>query len=79
MNALLRIEAPTDAQLDFVARLCNEHGYPQPAVYSKLHAGLLIDAIQAGQYCPPEWNDDFPVDGDPGRFGADAYAEDVPF
>jgi hypothetical protein len=56
----LTIEAPTDAQLDFVRKLCAEKGYPQPAVYSKQHASLLIEEIRAGQYNPPEWAEDVP-------------------
>lgn len=56
----LTIEAPTDAQLAFVAKLCDEKGYPKPAVYSKQHASILIDEIRSGRYSPPEWAEDVP-------------------
>ena len=56
----LTIEAPTDAQLAYIADLCAEKGYPQPAVYSKQHASILIDEIRSGQYSPPEWDDEVP-------------------
>jgi hypothetical protein len=58
VSGLLRVEAPTDPQLALVARLCEERGYPQPAVYSKTDAGLLIDEIRTGMYRPPEWDDE---------------------
>ena len=51
----LTIAAPTDAQLGYIASLCEEKGYPQPAVYSKQHASLLIEEIRRGAYRPPEW------------------------
>jgi hypothetical protein len=34
----LAIEAPTDAQLGYIASLCREHGMPHPVVYSKQEA-----------------------------------------
>ncbi len=56
----LTVEAPTDAQLDFVRTLCTEKGYPMPAVHSKQEASLLIDEIRSGVYRPPEWAEDVP-------------------
>lgn len=50
-------EAPTDAQLAFIKTLADERGYPQPAVYSKQHASILIGELQARTYRPPEWAD----------------------
>lgn len=45
------IEAPTDPQLAFIAKLCAEHGWPFPeAVHSKTEASAIIDRIRAGTY-----------------------------
>jgi len=52
------IVAPKDAQLGFVAKLCEEKGYPVPPVYSKMHASILITEIRSGEYRPPEWAED---------------------
>lgn len=47
-------DAPTDAQIAFVASLAREHGYPVPPVYSKQHASLLIEELRAGRYAPDD-------------------------
>jgi hypothetical protein len=47
----LSIQAPTDAQLDYIRVLCETRGWPAPAaVHSKQEASEIIDAIQAGTY-----------------------------
>ena len=56
----LAVEAPTDAQLGYIKSLCVEKGYPQPAVYSKQHASILIEEMRTGAYSPPEWAEDVP-------------------
>jgi hypothetical protein len=49
----LSIQAPTDAQLDYIAALCETRGWPAPAaVHSKQEASEIIDALQAGTYVP---------------------------
>lgn len=55
-----QIVAPADAQLGYIAALCEERGYPMPAVHSKTEASLLIDEIRRGAYRPPEWAEDVP-------------------
>jgi len=52
------IVAPTDAQLSYIESLCEQKGFPLPAVYSKHHASLIISAILSGDYRPPDWTDD---------------------
>lgn len=73
-------QAPTDPQLAFVARLCEERGYPMPAVYSRRDASLLIDEIRAGLYVPPEWYDAAGAfaNGE-SAYDPHGYDEDVPF
>lgn len=45
------IEAPTDAQLDYIASLCAYRNCPTPeAVYSKAEASVIIDRLRAGTY-----------------------------
>jgi hypothetical protein len=56
----LTIEAPTDAQLDYIRELCRARGYLMPAVHSKTEASLLIDEIRSDRYAPPEWAEDVP-------------------
>ena len=65
MSAPLRIEAPTDAQIGFVARLCEERGFPMPPVCSKQDASILIDEIRTGLYWPAEWEGDDSDDDTP--------------
>lgn len=52
------IVAPTDAQLAYLASLCEERGLPMPAPHSKTEASLLIGEILRREYHPPEWADD---------------------
>lgn len=61
----LAVVAPADAQLGYIASLCDGKGYPRPAVYSKQHASILIEEMRSGAYRPPEW--------------AEYDDEDVPF
>lgn len=68
MSPLL-IEAPTDAQLLYIARLCVERELPRPEVVaSKAEGGEIIDALKAGTY-------------DPGRYcwPFSMSSDDVPF
>lgn len=52
----LSIEAPTDAQLAYIAGLCDERGIdPLPVVYSKEDASECIRAILARQYEPGDF------------------------
>jgi hypothetical protein len=49
----LSIQAPTDAQLDYIRVLCETRGWPAPAaVHSKQEASEIISGIQAGTYEP---------------------------
>lgn len=51
MSADLRIEAPTDAQLSYIAALCRDQGWQPPgAVYSKAEASEIIRAMKAATY-----------------------------
>ena len=52
------IIAPTDAQLAYLKKLCDERGLPPAVVYSKKHASEVIDAILDRTWRPPEWGDD---------------------
>lgn len=54
----MAIVAPTDAQLDYLASLCEERGYPMPAVHSKHEASLVIGEILRREYRPPEWDEE---------------------
>lgn len=68
MSPLL-IEAPSDAQLLYIWKLCDEHHVDRPqAVASKTEASEIIDAIRGGTY-------------DPGRYcwPFSMSSEDVPF
>jgi hypothetical protein len=62
----LRIEAPTDAQLGYIASLCREHAIPQPAaIHSKQEASAIIEAMRGGTYNPDDYlpagpDDDLP-------------------
>jgi hypothetical protein len=56
----LTIEAPTDAQLQFIRDLLTERGMPMAAVHSKQEASILIEEIRSGTYAPPEWAEDVP-------------------
>lgn len=62
------IVAPTDAQLACIIDMCDERGIVRPAVYSKLHASEIIEAIRSRTYDPLEHMP--ALYGDP---------EDVPF
>lgn len=45
------LEAPTDAQEQYIRDLCHRHGLPLPDVIaSKTEASAIIDAISAGTY-----------------------------
>lgn len=69
MSADLRIEAPTDAQLAYIASLCREQGLEPPgAVYSKAEASEIIGAMRASTYRA----DDYAAPG------ADALLDDYP-
>jgi len=47
----LTIEAPTDAQLDTIRKMCREREEPVPdVVYSKTEASSIIDALIARRY-----------------------------
>ena len=75
MPELLRIEAPSDAQLALIDRLCREQGWQHPgAVYSKAEASEIIGAMFASTYRPERY-------GIPGGcdFEPDYDDEDVPF
>lgn len=55
----LTIEAPTDAQLGYIASLCREHGIPAPElVYSKQEASEIITAMREGRYDPERYRVD---------------------
>ncbi len=55
----LTIEAPTDAQLNYIAKLCEDRQVLLPeAVYSKTEASAIIDRLRAGTYRA----DDYTVD-----------------
>ena len=62
MSERVTIVAPTDPQLDYIASLCEERGYPMPAVHSKTEASLLIGELLRREYRPPEWADDYDDD-----------------
>jgi hypothetical protein len=51
----IAIEAPTDAQLGYIASLCREHGLQQPVVYSKQEASEIIGAMRGGTYDPDRY------------------------
>ena len=52
----LRVEAPTDAQLSYIAGLCREQGWQPPlAVHSKQEASAIIEAIRASTYRPEDF------------------------
>lgn len=52
MSPLL-IEAPSDAQLLYIAKLCGEQDVPRPEVVaSKAEGGEIIDALKDGTYDP---------------------------
>ena len=55
-TAQLHVEAPTDAQLDFIAGLCEARGLIAPSVIaSKQEASAIITAIKAGRYCASDY------------------------
>jgi hypothetical protein len=89
---MLTVHAPTDAQLDLIANLCEERGWFPPAVIaSKQEASEIISRILSGTYeaddyiYPFGWEQDLPFDvarfagiGDDFReTDADLHAEDV--
>lgn len=52
----IRTEAPTDAQLSFIASLCEQRGLIAPQVVaSKQEASQIITAIRAGRYCASDY------------------------
>lgn len=64
----LTIEAPTDAQLAYIAALCTQHEMPLPdAVASKVEASRIIEELKSWQYDPANYAYPF------------AWQEDVPF
>ena len=76
MSAMpLRIEAPTDGQIYFIQRLCEERAYPMAVVYSKTDASILIDELRTGLYWPPEWREAESDESDESEWDDD----DVPF
>jgi hypothetical protein len=53
----LTIVAPTDAQLGYIAGLCEERGYDPPAVVaSKQEASEIIAAILRREYEPADYS-----------------------
>lgn len=63
----LQVVAPTDAQLSFIAGLCDERGLEPPAVVaSKQEAMDIFDRIKARTYDPADfaypygWEQDVP-------------------
>lgn len=49
----IRSEAPTDAQLATITRMCHERGiYRLVIVYSKQDASQIIDALIANEFDP---------------------------
>lgn len=56
MTARTLIEAPSDAQLAYIAGLCEDRGLPLPeAVASKQEASAIIDAIRERRYDPADY------------------------
>lgn len=56
MSAATYIVAPTDAQLAYIASLCDERGIETlPVVYSKDDASRCIAAILAREYRPSDY------------------------
>jgi hypothetical protein len=81
---LLRTEPPSDDQLSFITRLCEERGLPAPAPASKLEATLLIHEILNRTYRPLEWDyhDETPADRETealAKHSLDVYEPDIPF
>lgn len=59
----LTVEAPSDAQLDYIRVLCRQNEQPLPdCVYSKAEGIEIIDALEAGRYDPDRYraNGDLP-------------------
>jgi hypothetical protein len=53
---VLRIEAPSDAQLCYIRGLCDEYGWQHPdAVASKAEASAIITAMKDGSYRAADW------------------------
>ena len=53
MSAPAKIEAPSDAQLTYIAGLCEERGcQPPEAVHSKTEASFIIASILDRSYDP---------------------------
>lgn len=73
--SLLTVEAPSDAQLRYIAGLCEERGLDHPAaIYSKAEASEIIEAILRRQYDPAFYGVTAPT-----SYGLDADDSDVPF
>lgn len=85
MSERVVIVAPTDAQLAYIASLCEERGLPPAVVYSKADASATIGELLNRTYRPPEWDEDAKYDGpdyraddERARYEDNGYSE-VPF
>jgi hypothetical protein len=57
----LSIQAPSDAQLDYIEKLAQDHGWQPPdAVASKQEASEIIDGMLKGTYVAARYQ--FPFD-----------------
>jgi hypothetical protein len=86
-----RVEAPTDAQLEYINDLCAERGIPLPdAIHSKTEASEIISSIRTRTYDPrrhrplPDergWPEDSQELDERARYESQRYGwdEDVPF
>lgn len=84
MSAMLQVLAPTDAQLAYIAGLCEERGLTPPEVVaSKQEASDIIGLILRREYDPEDYLYPFRVGagsavlGDPDWKDSDSHAEDV--
>lgn len=84
MSELLNVVAPSDAQLAYIAGLCEDRGLTPPEVVaSKQEASEIIGRILRREYDPEDYIYPFRVAaglavlGDPDFTDADAHAEDV--
>lgn len=58
----MQLEAPTDAQLGYIASLCQARELPLPAaVASKQEASRIIEELRGWKYVPENYA--FPWDG----------------
>ena len=52
----LTVEAPTDAQLDYIRALCRQAEQPLPdCIFSKQEASEIISALKTGIYDPERY------------------------